>query len=61
MTSKQRSDKFNQKAIAKATEWNQKYTKEQLAMAVWNAFGLPTEIKNDKVIIYANHKVIAEI
>ena len=62
MTAKQVA-KFESKMIATANEWKQKYstTPEKLALAIWNKYGYPTQVKNEKVQIWARRQVIAEI
>ena len=52
-----------QKIIAVAKKWQAErdMTGETLAMAIWNKFGYPTNVKNGKVQIWAGRQVIAEI
>jgi len=55
--------KYESKIIETAINWKntRNMNAEQLAVAIWNKFGYSTATKGEKVQIWANRKVIAEI
>lgn len=54
--------KFENKMIETAKNWKANGAKlEQLAENIWRAYGYQTQVKNNKVEIWARHQVIAEI